>query len=131
MLLRAVVLLVALAGHHGASTVDRNTAFIGYSESSDGGGGGGGAAAGGQGGGGGCTSQDDNEGCGEWAIAGECAKNPGYMRVSCAHSCKIPCVAPLRRSASGSSGGGVLVMHTSEVGLYKLTHSLKAPDFNP
>lgn len=121
--LRLVMLLVALAGIHGAS-LDRNNAFIGYSESSDGGGGGGGEAAGaaaeagaGMGPEGedernpGCTTEDDNEGCRAWARAGECEKNPGYMSVSCALSCKIPCVAPLRRN---SVGGGTVVMRTSE-----------------
>ena len=33
----------------------------------------------------GCTNKDER--CDFWAEIGECAKNPGYMRQSCAASC--------------------------------------------
>ena len=115
-----VVLLVALGGHrHVSAIVDRNNAFIGYSENSDESsensgvgvvGEGDGSTPGAGAGAGGCLSEDQNENCIGWALAGECEKNAGYMRVSCAHSCKIKCVTPLRKSAVG----GTVVMHTSE-----------------
>ena len=89
--LRLVAMLTIFASHHTGASLDRNNAFIGYSESSgdDGGvgrGGGGGGGGGENEGGGGCQPQDDNEGCRAWAHAGECDKNPGFMRVSCAFS---------------------------------------------
>jgi hypothetical protein len=31
--------------------------------------------------------EDDNPSCAEWATAGECTKNAGYMRAACAKSC--------------------------------------------
>lgn len=35
----------------------------------------------------GCT--DDHEQCEEWAVYGECEKNPGYMRDKCRKACKM------------------------------------------
>ena len=32
---------------------------------------------------------DDDPGCGPWAGAGECSKNPAYMLVSCRKSCNV------------------------------------------
>lgn len=98
---------MALARHSGGASVDRNTAFIGYSEKVHEGGRGSGGGSGE-----GCVSEDTNEGCRAWALSGECDKNPGYMKVSCALSCNVPCAAPLARREGG--GGGVVVMHTSE-----------------
>ncbi|KAL4452128.1 hypothetical protein ABPG75_007790 [Micractinium tetrahymenae] len=35
----------------------------------------------------GCT--DDDEKCEEWAVMGECEKNPGFMHVNCRRSCEV------------------------------------------
>ena len=32
---------------------------------------------------------DDAEGCGGWATAGECGKNPGYMKTHCKRACGL------------------------------------------
>jgi len=50
------------------------------------------AATGGQGSG---NCQDANNQCSYWATAGECARNPQYMRVNCKRSCN---------ACSGSGG---------------------------
>lgn len=39
-----------------------------------------------------CT--DENAGCATWAKSGECDRNPGFMRSSCAKSCNA-CPAPI------------------------------------
>ena len=39
--------------------------------------------------------KDNNKGCHDWAAAGECDRNPGYMRVQCPMSCRI-CVGGWR-----------------------------------
>jgi hypothetical protein len=103
---RLALLLVAFVGHWshhaGHATIDRNHAFIGYSESSDG------ASQG-------CIAEDIHVGCKQWAVSGECVKNPAFMMSSCALSCEVRCVPPLTRSDDGGAGGqgGVLVLHTS------------------
>ena len=37
---------------------------------------------------------DQHAGCADWAAAGECDKNPGFMRSSCEKSCDA-CPEPL------------------------------------
>jgi hypothetical protein len=132
MLRLGLIVSLALAG--GAAGVDRNSAFIGYSETSGGGGGmrggsgdgGGGDLRGGSGGGGGsagCKLDDSHENCESWSRNGECEKNPGYMREQCALSCGAPCPPPAR--VPGPLSGGLVVFHTSEVGLARCAKTPK------
>lgn len=48
-----------------------------------------------------CVDTDDN--CEEWAAIGECDKNPGFMRSSCAKSCN-----QCKKKAFGRKAGGVV-----------------------
>ena len=57
----------------------------------------------------GCT--DSSEGCANWAAAGECSKNPGFMRSSCGRSCDACgdraalCARPSNSEAALAPGG--------------------------
>jgi hypothetical protein len=46
---------------------------------------------------------DENERCSEWAEAGECEANPGYMLASCKRSC-AKFAAPVSVGWSAVSG---------------------------
>lgn len=98
----ALILAASLPGDARA-LVDRNDAFIGYSEASA-------SHAADD-----CVVPDDtNEACRGWALSGECEKNPAYMRRSCARSCDVPCVPKLGPRQRDVPGGGTVVLHTSE-----------------
>ena len=111
MRLRAVLLLALAMVASCAAEVDRATAFIGYSErarATDGDG----AVP--------CESRDESADCAGWASAGECDRNPGFMRASCAKSCHVPCVARTPRLHDADDPGsaaaaphGVVIMRTS------------------
>ena len=48
--------------------------------------------------------EDTNEGCGQWAEDGECAKNPAYMQDACKYSCAPAELQVVESPTNGTAG---------------------------
>lgn len=100
---RSVALLLSACAS-AAVALDREGAFIGYSES------GAGAAA---------PCADDSEHCASWAEKGECVRNPAYMLESCRAACRTckPSLSPPAAAAQNSPATVVLRTSAGDVRL--------------
>ena len=58
--------------------------------------------------------QDSDDGCAEWAEAGECTRNPQYMRITCQRSCNS-CGEESARKLLQTAGNLIAAAHTDGV----------------